>query len=124
MLLLFEKRHLNPELQIMFVKMADHVANDIPGWMCFCDFQIVELNHKGANLLATDQYGMTALHHAARFGHKGVVKYLIDNGKISFCYIRGGWRFVEFVLIYCKLQITHETLPKLPATHHRNAACH
>ncbi|XP_069131451.1 diacylglycerol kinase zeta-like isoform X1 [Argopecten irradians] len=35
-------------------------------------------NHD-ANLLATDQYGMTALHHAARFGHKGIVKYLIDN---------------------------------------------
>ncbi|XP_061176607.1 diacylglycerol kinase zeta-like isoform X2 [Saccostrea echinata] len=32
-----------------------------------------------ADLLATDQYGMTSLHHAARFGHKGIVKYLIDN---------------------------------------------
>ncbi|XP_059141067.1 diacylglycerol kinase zeta-like [Physella acuta] len=41
--------------------------------------KIAELNHKGANLLATDQYGMTCLHHAARFGHKGVVKFLIDN---------------------------------------------
>ncbi|XP_055887784.1 diacylglycerol kinase zeta-like isoform X1 [Biomphalaria glabrata] len=41
--------------------------------------KIAELYHKGANLLATDQYGMTALHHAARFGHKGVVKFLIDN---------------------------------------------
>ncbi|CAG5120054.1 unnamed protein product, partial [Candidula unifasciata] len=41
--------------------------------------KIAELNHKGANLLATDQYGMTALHHAARFGHKCVVKFLIDN---------------------------------------------
>ncbi|KAK3097959.1 hypothetical protein FSP39_014847 [Pinctada imbricata] len=35
-------------------------------------------NHD-ADLLATDQYGMTSLHHAARFGHKGIVKYLIDN---------------------------------------------
>ena len=24
---------------------------------------------------------MTALHHAARFGHKNIVKFLIDNGK-------------------------------------------
>ncbi|XP_021346789.1 diacylglycerol kinase zeta-like [Mizuhopecten yessoensis] len=47
--------------------------------MCFCQ-QLVDLfcNHD-ANLLATDRYGMTALHHAARFGHKGIVKYLIDN---------------------------------------------
>ena len=44
--------------------------------------QLVDLfcNHD-ADLLATDQYGMTSLHHAARFGHKGIVKYLIDNGK-------------------------------------------
>nr|XP_022293832.1 diacylglycerol kinase zeta-like isoform X7 [Crassostrea virginica] len=35
-------------------------------------------NHD-ADLLATDQYGMTSLHHAARFGHKGIVKYLVDN---------------------------------------------
>ena len=34
-----------------------------------------------ANLLATDQYGMTTLHHAARFGHKAIVKYLIDNAQ-------------------------------------------
>ncbi|KAK3769756.1 hypothetical protein RRG08_046862 [Elysia crispata] len=41
--------------------------------------KIADLNHKGANLLATDQYGMTSLHHAARFGHKDVVKFLITN---------------------------------------------
>ncbi|XP_012941356.1 diacylglycerol kinase zeta [Aplysia californica] len=41
--------------------------------------KIADVHHKGANLLATDQYGMTALHHAARFGHKGVVKFLVDN---------------------------------------------
>ncbi|XP_056014781.1 diacylglycerol kinase zeta-like isoform X17 [Ostrea edulis] len=35
--------------------------------------------NQDADLLATDQYGMTSLHHAARFGHKGIVKYLIDN---------------------------------------------
>ena len=46
-------------------------------------FQIEELFvNQEANLLATDQYGMTTLHHAARFGHKAIVKYLIDNGKI------------------------------------------
>ena len=37
----------------------------------------------GANLLATDQYGMTALHHGARFGHKDIVRFLIDNGKLK-----------------------------------------
>ena len=41
----------------------------------------MDMYHKGAQLLATDQYGMTCLHHAARFGHKDIVKYLIDNGK-------------------------------------------
>jgi len=33
------------------------------------------------DLLCTDQYGMTALHHAARFGHKHIVKFLIKHGR-------------------------------------------
>ncbi|VDI11200.1 diacylglycerol kinase (ATP) [Mytilus galloprovincialis] len=37
--------------------------------------------NQDVNLLATDQYGMTALHHAARFGHKSIVKYLIENAQ-------------------------------------------
>ncbi|GFN90077.1 diacylglycerol kinase, partial [Plakobranchus ocellatus] len=41
--------------------------------------KIADLHQKGVNLLATDQYGMTSLHHAARFGHKDVVKFLITN---------------------------------------------
>jgi len=42
-----------------------------------------DLHESGsADLLCTDQYGMTALHHAARFGHKDIVTYLIQNGKI------------------------------------------
>ncbi|XP_067676012.1 diacylglycerol kinase zeta-like isoform X3 [Haliotis asinina] len=41
--------------------------------------KLVEIYQRGGELLATDQYGMTALHHAARFGHKGIVKFLIDN---------------------------------------------
>lgn len=42
--------------------------------------KLVELFcNQEADLLATDQYGMTSLHHAARFGHKGIVKYLIEN---------------------------------------------
>nr|XP_034334528.1 diacylglycerol kinase zeta isoform X9 [Crassostrea gigas] len=42
--------------------------------------KLVELFcNQDADLLATDQYGMTSLHHAARFGHKGIVKYLIEN---------------------------------------------
>jgi ankyrin repeat protein len=42
--------------------------------------KVEELYQLGGNLLATDQYGMTTLHHAARFGHKDLVKFLIDNG--------------------------------------------
>ncbi|KAL3882241.1 hypothetical protein ACJMK2_028604 [Sinanodonta woodiana] len=42
--------------------------------------KLIELNHNGANLMAVDQYGMTCLHHAARFGHKDIVKFLIENG--------------------------------------------
>jgi diacylglycerol kinase (ATP) len=43
--------------------------------------KLAELHEHGADLLCTDQYGMTALHHAARFGHKEIVKYLVKNGK-------------------------------------------
>lgn len=43
--------------------------------------KLVELHESGADLLCTDQYGMTALHHAARFGHKEIVKYLVRNGR-------------------------------------------
>ncbi|XP_041452714.1 diacylglycerol kinase zeta-like isoform X1 [Lytechinus variegatus] len=39
-----------------------------------------ELHRKGANLETTDQHGMTSLHHAARFGHKEIVQYLIEHG--------------------------------------------
>ncbi|KAL8621861.1 hypothetical protein ACOMHN_046065 [Nucella lapillus] len=42
-------------------------------------FQFCESHQQGADLLVTDQYGMTALHHAARFGHRTIVKFLIDN---------------------------------------------
>ena len=42
--------------------------------------KLAELHEHGADLLCTDQYGMTALHHAARFGHKEIVKYLVKNG--------------------------------------------
>ena len=40
--------------------------------------QLMEVHHGGASLLATDQYGMTALHHAARFGHKEIVKFMLE----------------------------------------------
>ena len=43
--------------------------------------KLKDLFGRGANFLKTDHYGMTALHHAARFGHKEVVKYIIENGK-------------------------------------------
>ena len=45
--------------------------------------KLMDLYHNGAQLLATDQYGMTCLHHAARFGHKDIVRYLIDNGECT-----------------------------------------
>ncbi|XP_064629460.1 diacylglycerol kinase zeta-like isoform X4 [Lineus longissimus] len=41
--------------------------------------KVEELYQLGGNLLATDMYGMTTLHHAARFGHKDLVKFLINN---------------------------------------------
>ncbi|XP_041354079.1 diacylglycerol kinase zeta-like isoform X4 [Gigantopelta aegis] len=41
--------------------------------------KLVESYHDGATLLVTDQYGMTALHHAARFGHKAIVQFLIQS---------------------------------------------
>ena len=41
-----------------------------------------ELHRKGANLETMDQHGMTSLHHAARFGHKEIVQYLIEHGEL------------------------------------------
>ncbi|XP_050392923.1 diacylglycerol kinase zeta isoform X2 [Patella vulgata] len=41
--------------------------------------KMVEIYHHGGQLLTADQYGMTALHHAARFGHKNIVTFLIAN---------------------------------------------
>lgn len=43
--------------------------------------KLMDLHGTGADLLCTDQYGMTALHHASRFGHKEIVKYLIKHGR-------------------------------------------
>ncbi|XP_071846797.1 diacylglycerol kinase zeta-like isoform X4 [Apostichopus japonicus] len=42
--------------------------------------KFMELHRKGACLEARDQHGMTVLHQAARFGHKEIVQYVIDNG--------------------------------------------
>ncbi|XP_070538352.1 diacylglycerol kinase zeta-like isoform X4 [Ptychodera flava] len=41
--------------------------------------KFIEFHLNGASLFAMDQHGMTALHHAARFGHKEIVKYIIEN---------------------------------------------
>ncbi|KAL5010955.1 hypothetical protein ScPMuIL_013260 [Solemya velum] len=41
--------------------------------------KLLELYNSGANLLSVDQYGMTALHHASRFGHKDIVKFLVET---------------------------------------------
>ena len=43
-------------------------------------FQFCELHESGVDLLACDQFGMTCLHHAARFGRKDIVKYILQNG--------------------------------------------
>ncbi|KAJ8032548.1 Diacylglycerol kinase zeta [Holothuria leucospilota] len=45
--------------------------------------KFAELHRKGANLEARDQHGMTVLHQAARFGHKEIVQYIIENGPKS-----------------------------------------
>lgn len=42
--------------------------------------QLVEAQEAGASPQTADQYGMTALHHAARFGHQGIVMYLLEQG--------------------------------------------
>ena len=47
---------------------------------------MVDLHQGGACLSSVDQYGMTCLHHAARFGHKDIVKYLVDQGMLEFLY--------------------------------------
>jgi len=50
-------------------------------WVGVC-CQLMDLYESGqCDLLCTDQYGMTALHHAARFGHKHIVKFLIKHGR-------------------------------------------
>ncbi|XP_014670018.1 PREDICTED: diacylglycerol kinase iota-like [Priapulus caudatus] len=42
-----------------------------------------ELVRQGADVLQPDQYGMTALHHAARFGHKELVRWLLSTSPIE-----------------------------------------
>ena len=37
-----------------------------------------QLHHKGVSLLAVDEQGMTALHHAARYGYENIVGFLIS----------------------------------------------
>lgn len=41
---------------------------------------MAELHQDGVDLLCTDDEGLSALHHAARFGHRDVVKYLLESG--------------------------------------------
>ena len=42
-----------------------------------------ELHCQGYSLLSIDETGKTALHYGARFGHKEIVRFLIDNAPIS-----------------------------------------
>jgi diacylglycerol kinase (ATP) len=39
--------------------------------------QLKELHLQGYSLLSIDTMGFTALHHAARYGHKDIVRFLI-----------------------------------------------
>ncbi|XP_022111888.1 diacylglycerol kinase zeta-like isoform X4 [Acanthaster planci] len=64
--------HLNPlDKTLMDVSKRGDVA------------KFAELHRKGAYLMTVDQHGMNALHHAARFGHKDIVQYLIENAPAS-----------------------------------------
>ena len=42
-----------------------------------------ELHSQGYSLLSIDETGKTALHYGARFGHKEIVRFLIDNAPAS-----------------------------------------
>lgn len=42
-----------------------------------------ELHSQGYSLLSIDETGKTALHYGARFGHKEIVRFLIDNAPPS-----------------------------------------
>lgn len=42
-----------------------------------------ELHAQGYSLLSIDETGKTALHYGARFGHKEVVRFLLDNAPAS-----------------------------------------
>ena len=44
------------------------------------DLQMLsELHHQGYSLLSIDETGKTALHYGARFGHKEIIRFLIDT---------------------------------------------
>ena len=40
-----------------------------------------ELHHEGYSLMSTDETGKTGLHYGARFGHKEIIKFLIDKSE-------------------------------------------
>jgi len=44
---------------------------------------LTELHHQGYSLLSIDETGKTALHYGARFGHKEVIRFLLDNAPPS-----------------------------------------
>ena len=51
-------------------------------FLTFCSFlpphaQLKELHLQGYSLLSIDTMGLTALHHAARYGHKDIVRFLV-----------------------------------------------
>ncbi|KAK7497166.1 hypothetical protein BaRGS_00011460 [Batillaria attramentaria] len=90
---------------------------------------LCEAYHKGADLLVTDQYGMTALHHAARFGHKSIVNFLIDNGNLFFECVRGevscvGYRAAPPVILDMVEHEKGQTALHKAAWYQRRTICH
>lgn len=89
--------------------------------------------NQDADLLATDQYGMTSLHHAARFGHKGIVKYLIENGKVynvqAMPLLQGYHRNTFTVVSFCKawdpifVNFVVEQIPKIKLSRIKPTIC-
>jgi ankyrin repeat protein len=65
------------------------------------------LSNAGANLNATDEYGWTPLHWAARNGHTGAVRALLDaradvNAQISGDGFFKGWTALDVANEYCR----------------------
>jgi len=43
--------------------------------------QLLAIHRSGVDLLSSNRWGQTGLHHAAALGHRRIVKYLIEQGR-------------------------------------------